>query len=100
MCKRAYAQGLFTCLINTGYTYEPRREKTCLRFIRPGPTQTGLYSHRRWLKVLEVEVLYYLLSESKGGDHLGYRAFDLRLCFRICTKTGFLVTRLIYTIIF
>ena len=29
--------------------YEPRCEKTGLRGIRPGPTQTGLYSHRRWL---------------------------------------------------
>ena len=29
--------------------YEPRCEKTGLRGFRPGPTQTGLYSHRRWL---------------------------------------------------
>ena len=25
-------------------------EKTCLRGIQPGPTQTGLYNHRRWLE--------------------------------------------------
>ena len=25
-------------------------EKTCLRSFRPGPTQTGLYSHRRKLE--------------------------------------------------
>ena len=31
-------------------TYEPRSEKTGLRGFRPGPTQTGLYSHRRWLE--------------------------------------------------
>ena len=30
--------------------YEPRCEKTGLRGFRPGPTQTGLYSHRRWLE--------------------------------------------------
>ena len=30
--------------------YEPRCEKTGLRDFRPGPTQTGLYSHRRWLE--------------------------------------------------
>ena len=30
--------------------YEPRREKTSLRDFRPGPTQTGLYSYRRWLE--------------------------------------------------
>ena len=32
-------------------SYEPRCEKTCLRGFRLGPTQTGLYSHRRWLEV-------------------------------------------------
>ena len=30
-------------------TLEPRSEKTGLRGFRPGPTQTELYSHRRWL---------------------------------------------------
>ena len=29
---------------------EPRREKPGLRDFRPGPTQTGLYSHRKWLE--------------------------------------------------
>ena len=29
---------------------EPRSEKTGLRGFRPGPTQPGLYSHRRWLE--------------------------------------------------
>ena len=33
----------FTCY----EPYEPRSEKTGLRGFRPGPTQTGLYSHRR-----------------------------------------------------
>ena len=28
---------------------EPRCEKTGLRGLQPGPTQTGLYNHRRWL---------------------------------------------------
>ena len=30
--------------------YEPRCEKTGLRGFPPSPTQTGLYSHRRWLE--------------------------------------------------
>ena len=30
--------------------YEPPCEKTGLRGFRPGPTQTGLCSHRRWLE--------------------------------------------------
>ena len=33
---------------------EPRSEKTGLRGFRPGPTQTGLYSHRRWLETCYV----------------------------------------------
>ena len=35
---------------NTLGLYEPRRQKTGLRGFRPGPTQTGLYSHWRWLE--------------------------------------------------
>ena len=36
--------------VNNSHIYEPRYEKTGLRGFRPGPTQTGLYSHRRWLE--------------------------------------------------
>ena len=39
------------CLLSL-FSFEPRcekGEKTGLRGFRPGPTQTGLYSHRRWL---------------------------------------------------
>ena len=40
--------------------------------------------------------LYYLCRENKGVDQLGvYRAADLRLCFYICKKACFLMTRLI-----
>ena len=31
-------------------TYEPRCEKTGLQGFRPGPTQTGLYNHTKWLE--------------------------------------------------
>ena len=31
-------------------SFEPRSEKTGLRGFRPGPTQTGLYSHKRRLE--------------------------------------------------
>ena len=31
-------------------SFEPRSEKTGLRGFRPGPTQTGLYSHRMWIE--------------------------------------------------
>ena len=40
--------------IHTGHEhthqFDPRCEKTGLRGSRPGPTQTGLYNHRRWLE--------------------------------------------------
>ena len=37
-------------VIDYSLFYEPRCEKTALRGFRPGPTQTGLCSHRRWLE--------------------------------------------------
>ena len=61
-------------------------------WFQPGPTQTRLYSFRRWLearglkfRISKVEGLYYLCSENKDADQLrGYREADLRLCFCIC----------------
>ena len=39
---------------------------------------------------LESRVLYYPSSENKGADQLrGYRAADLRLCFRIYAERWF-----------
>ena len=43
--------------------------------FRPCPTQTGLYSHRRWLVagnfgLKKVEELFYPCSENKGADQL------------------------------
>ena len=32
--------------------FEPRCEKTGLRGFQPGPTQTRLYNHTRWLEAL------------------------------------------------
>ena len=38
-------------ICNIGVTLnEPRHEKTGLRGFRPGPTQTGMYSHRKRLE--------------------------------------------------
>ena len=40
---------------------------------------------------------FYLCSENKGADQLhGQCAADLRLCFRICKKAGFLMMWLVY----
>ena len=36
--------------------------------------------------------MYYLSSENKGADQLlGHHQADLRLCFRVGKKTGFLM---------
>ena len=47
-CKHAHVINLRPP--GTPLLYEPRSEKTRLRGFRPGPTQTGLYRHRRWLE--------------------------------------------------
>ena len=41
---------MYTSKEMTPQTNEPRCEKTSLGGFRPGPTQIGLYSHRRWLE--------------------------------------------------
>ena len=49
--------------------------------VPPGPTQTGLYSHRRWLEAGNfgfrkyIEELYYPCSENKGADQLRVFAY-------------------------
>ena len=56
---RAKTKALISCAVDLGplicgfvfaYIYESRCEKTGLRGFRPGPTQTRLYSQRRWLE--------------------------------------------------
>ena len=51
-------------------------------------------------RIKVVKELYCPYCENKGADQLrdqlsGYREADLRLCFRICKKTGFPTMRLI-----
>ena len=41
---------LFTEATNVPITHEPLHEKTNNLFFHPGPTQTGLYSHRSRLE--------------------------------------------------
>ena len=47
-CSTGISGGSFQ--FSKGRQFEPRCEKTGLLGFRPGPTQTGLYSHRRWLE--------------------------------------------------
>ena len=44
-CFSAYTINRFSRKVSL--IYEPRSEKTGLRCFRPGPTQTGMYSHTR-----------------------------------------------------
>ena len=37
-------------------SHEPHQKKTCLWGFRPGPTQFGLHSHRRWLEALKFRI--------------------------------------------
>ena len=53
---RKFSKQVFSCrgptFIAIRTLSQPRLNKTCLRDFRPGSTQTGLYSHRRWLQAL------------------------------------------------
>ena len=74
----------------TAVTDEPCHEKTCLWGFRPGPTQTGLYSHRRWLKFSDLgrivlHVFHNLCNKNKGADQIPYEPHS--------EKTGFLHMR-------
>ena len=69
--------------------------KTYLRDLRPGPTHTGLYNHRRWLEDSEEMGLYFLCSANKGADQLyGDRTADLRIRFLHMYQSGFLKARM------
>ena len=58
--------------------------------FRPGPTQTGLYSHRGRL-VREEEGCYYLCTKNKGTDQqCSYCRADLHLCFCTCQNPFFM----------
>ena len=69
--------------------FEPTHEKTNKLGFRHGPTQTGMYSHRKkarslklWVKV--EDEFNFPCGENKGADQLcSYCTADLRLCFRI-----------------
>ena len=82
--------------------FEPRREKTGLRGFRPGPTQTGLYSHRRWLETFNFEFRFCrMIVLSKWRKQRRWSASRLprswsASLFSHMQKSGFLTSRLIY----
>ena len=68
--------------------YDPRHKKTCLLGFQSDPTQTRLYSYRRWLEASNCRLFYYLSSENKGTDPVPL--------FSYMQKAGFLVSLLIF----
>ena len=69
-------------------------EKSCIWGLQPGLTQTGLYSHKRWLEAWNFGLRKksdLFNSKNKGADQLYcYRAADLHLGFSYMQKAGFL----------
>ena len=43
-------QGLLEAFLQVHVLFEPRHERTCIQDFRPGPIQTGLWSHTIWLE--------------------------------------------------
>ena len=81
--------------------YEPRSEKTGLRGFRPGPTQTGLYSHRRWLEAGNFVFRKYrdcTIRVAKTKALISFAVTAKLICVFVFAYaiTGFLMTRLIY----
>ena len=73
------------------HTYEPCREKTCLQGCRQGPTQPGLYSHRRWLEAGNFGFRKYrnstiYVAKTKALISCVVTVADLHLCFSICKQ--------------
>ena len=61
-------------------------EKTNNFGFRPGSTQTGLYSQRRWLETgsfgfIKVEEFYYPYSKNKGADQICAFVFAYADCW-------------------
>ena len=82
--------------------YEPRYEKTGLRGFRPGPTQTGLCSHRRWLETRNFgfrKKRNCTIRVAKTKALISFPVTAKLICVFVShiQKAGFLRTRLIYS---
>ena len=82
-----------------GIIIEPLHEKTKNSGFRPGPTQTGLYSHRsrleaRYFGVKTKRNCTNRVAKHKDADQLRSNCeADQRLCFRYTQIVGFLMQR-------
>ena len=88
------ASALFVILI------EPRCEKTGLRGFRPGPTQTRLYSHIRWLEARNFgfrKLRDCTIYVAKTKTLISFAVTAKLICvflFAYMQKAGFLTPRL------
>ena len=101
LCARWWDSNLRICdLESSTLPTEPRRQKTGLRGFRPGPTQTGLRSLRKWLEAWNFvfrQERDFTIRVAKTKPLISfavYREADLRLCFSHMQKSGFLTSRL------
>ena len=69
-------------------TCEQRHEKTNNLGFRPGPTLTGLYSHRNWLEASDFGLRKKMDCSNKSADQLC--TTELCLCFHISRMFVFL----------
>ena len=82
-------------------SFESFRDKPCFRGLSTrSDTNRAVQSQKMArgskFRIKKGEGLYYICSDNKGADQLrGYRAADLRLCFRLYAKKGFIMTQLI-----
>ena len=78
---------------------EPRFEKTGLLGFRPGPTQPGLYSYRRWLEASnfvfrkKMDCTIYV-AKTKALISFAVTAKQIYVFVFAYTKNGFLMARL------
>ena len=83
----------YKCSICYSTPIKTRRDKCYPWSLRPGPTQTGLYNHRKWLdrglkfRIEEVEGIYSISEvKKKALIKSGNHAVDLRLFFGVYKK--------------
>ena len=75
--------------------FEPCHNKTCLWGFQPGPTQTGLYSHRRWLEACNFGFRNIFVAKTKALISCGVTAqLDSEPLFSHMQKADVLMTRL------
>ena len=92
-------------LTDTAKIFEPHSEKTRLRGFQPGPTLTGLCSHRTWLKTWNFvfrKQRNFTSYVAKTKALISFAVTAKLICvfvFAYMQKAGFLMMRLIFNLV-